>query len=227
MKELEREIRLRRKAVHLRRRERKIKVIEERLERQKKEKMNHPRLIDPRLLTKANSYFYNEEERDSKGYTTMTIFLGLKRDYKIPNEKEPDYYKLRRIGTDVNNMTWAKFFDEDLFNDVLAKRVKYLLMSIGFAEEDIPFFQKSEDDFDCFEDFDLLIHQDLVEDYYVMWVEAYRIYHVWKLCDFLYSNRITKKGGMEYITLEEIIDNPFNIAGDNLIFLYAIPGEQC
>lgn len=162
VREADRDRRIRKKATQLRRKEieeekARRREVNRRIEQNKKEEIVYLPLANPRLLTKANSFFYKEWERDSKFYSTMTIVLGLKRTYRMPNEIEPDYYnemepnKLRRIGKYMN---LRDFLDDDLFYEDLAKRVKYLLQSIGFTEKDIPKFKKLEDDFEYIEEFE-------------------------------------------------------------------------
>lgn len=164
-------------------------------------------LTHPSLLNKANSLFYKEEDKYAKFHYTVAIFLALKKDFLIPNEEESDDWV-------------ADYTDNDLFKGVLAKRVKYLLMSIGFTESDIPRFQFISDDFECQDDTILDLHKELIGDYYFMIIDGYTIYSVWKLCDFLHSNRLQGRKGMRYISYEDIVEKPKQLVGDKLYFLY-------
>jgi len=165
--------------------------------------------IDPRQLTKARSFFYNEEEEGEKFYATMTIVFALKRDFRTPNGKEYPEPKTP--------------FQELEFDMSLTDRIRYLLIKFGFTKDDIPNFKKLPDDIDYEPDIDYRLDlDDLREDYYFVCAENWPIYEIWKFCDWLYSNR-ARTGG--YITIEKIIDERINMAGDNLIFLYALYGE--
>lgn len=93
-------------------------------------------------------------------------------------------------------------------------------MSIGFTESDIPRFQYISDDFECQDDTILDLHKELIGDYYFMIIDGYTIYSAWKLCDFLHSNRVQGRGGMRYISHEDIIEKPKQLVGDKLYFLY-------
>lgn len=164
-------------------------------------------LIDPRKLTKENSFFYDSELIDAKYYPKMTIVVALKKDFRIPGEKEQS----------------VKDISDFFYGAVLYQRVIYLLKTIGFADLEIPKFFPMQDYEEYIEDFDYELDvDDLREEYYFMWAERVSIYREWKMCDFIYSTRV----GGKYISLEDIIDERKNWVGDNLIFLYAIYSED-
>jgi len=163
-------------------------------------------LIDPRKLTKENSYFYDSELDNDKFYPTMTIVVALKKDFRIPDEKERE-----------------ESLSGIFLSAVLYQRVIYLLKTLGFTQLEIPKFWLMEDYEEYIEDYDYdLDVDDLREEYYFMWAEGGSIYREWKMCDFIYSSPDKSKT----IQVQDILDERKNWVGDNLIFLYAIYSEE-
>jgi len=169
-------------------------------------------LIDPRELTKANSYFYDEEEeQNAKFYSTMTIIIALKKDFRRPGEKESNEKEIMESGNEMSKSV------------LLSPRVDYLLEKMGFKTIEMPKFWAMDDDDDYLVDYDYELQiDDLRENYYFLWAERSPIYQIWKICDFIYSypyRTRTKR-------IQEIYDMRVNWVEDKLIFLYAVYGEE-